>query len=273
MESKIDKARIVELKVGIMVSVGLLLFVITVIMLGGNSIFKTTYFLKVNLSNVQGLVPGSVVQLLGIPIGNVDDIQLSTAEGKDSLAVTMKIDRSFQKQITEGSVAGVRTQGALGDKFIYITPGGPKSPPLKDNSYMIAETKGGLIDTLMESGEGVQKIFKVVDEIYLLFKNINADGKSAVMMENLASASVNLNKMLRDLHGKNPDDDSIQKSVHHLSSILEKIDNGSGTLGAMVNDRTVFEGLKRFVGGPQDKFMKSVIRETIQSKEAIRSRK
>jgi len=269
VESKIDKARIVELKVGIMVSVGLLLFVITVIMLGGNSIFKSTYFLKVNLANVQGLAPGSVVQLLGISVGNVDDIRLANTNDQNVLEVVMKIDRSFQKQITAGSIAGVRTQGALGDKFIYITPGNPNGEPLKDNSFVVAETKGGLIDTLMESGDGVQKIFKVVDEIYLLFKNINSGGKSAIVMENLASASGQLNKMMRDLHGKNPDDDNVAKSMQHLASILEKVDNGSGTLGAMINDRSIFEGLKRFVGGPQDKFMKSVIRETIHSKEDL----
>jgi phospholipid/cholesterol/gamma-HCH transport system substrate-binding protein len=236
------------MKVGLAVGVGLFLFIVTLFLLGGDSLFRSTYILKVRFDSVQGLGPGSVVQVLGIPVGNVIGIEVVPSEETNNIVVNLKIDKNFQKQITEGSQAGVRTQGALGDKFIYITPGPTTNRPLKDGELLAGEVGGGLLEKLAESGDKLEKAFKVIDEIHLLMRNINGDNRSNALMQNLTSASSNL-----------------KVSTTHLASILQKIDNGQGTLGLLINDRSVFDGLKRFVGNPQEKFMKNVIRETIQT--------
>lgn len=243
-----EHSRSLEMKVGLAVGVGLFLFIVTLFLLGGDSLFRSTYILKVRFDSVQGLGPGSVVQVLGIPVGNVVGIEVVPGEETNNIVVNLKIATNFQKQITEGSQAGVRTQGALGDKFIYITPGPTSARPLKDGDLLASESGGGLLEKLAESGDKLEKAFKVIDEIHLLMRNINGDNRSNNLMQNLTAAS-----------------SSLKVSTTHLASILQKIDNGQGTLGLLINDRSVFDGLKRFVGNPQDKFMKNVIRETIQT--------
>lgn len=245
-----EHSRSLELKVGLAVGVGLFLFIISMFMLGGDNIFKSTYQLKVRFDSVQGLGPGSVVQLLGIPVGNVMRIDVVPSEETNNIEVILKLNKDFQRQITEGSAAGVRTQGALGDKFIYITPGPPSAKPLKDSDQLLPEARGGFLETLVESGDKLEKVFKIIDEVHILMKNINASGRSDKMMANLSLAS-----------------DGFKRSSTHLANILEKVDRGDGTLGALLNDRSVFDGLKRFVGNPQEKFMKNVIRETIQTEK------
>lgn len=245
-----EHSKTLEIKVGLAVGVSLFLFIVTMFMLGGDSLFRSNYTLRVRFDSVQGLGPGSVVQILGIPVGNVTGVQVIPGEENNNIEVDLKIDKKFQKQITEGSIAGVRTQGALGDKFIYITPGPPSARPLKDEEQLLAEARGGFLETLAESGDKLEKAFKIADEIYLLMKNINDGHRSETVMKNLAVGS-----------------EGFKKSSQHLASILEKIDNGNGTLGALINDRSVFDGLKRFVGSPQEKFMKNVIRETIQTEK------
>jgi len=243
-----EQSKSTELKVGVAVGLGLLLFIATVMGLGGDSIFKSTYTLRVRFDQVQGLGPGSVVQVLGIPVGNVKEISVVTSEKTNNLEVILKIDKAFQKQITEGSIAGVRTQGALGDKFVYIQPGPPSGSSLKNGDLLEAELKGGLLDTLAESGDKIERVFQILEEVYTLMNRINGNGRSERIMRDLTMAADNFNK-----------------SSQHLAKVMEKVDGGTGTLGALINDRSVYDGIKRFMGGSQDKFMKSVIRETIQS--------
>ncbi|MGE3972969.1 MAG: MlaD family protein [Bdellovibrionales bacterium] len=245
-----EPARKLQFKVGLLVSGALLLFVVSVLMLGGDGLFITKYNLKVKLEQVQGLGTGSVVNILGIKVGNVTDIAIIQEQGVNLVELTMEIDQRYQKQITEGSMADVRTQGALGDKYIYIIPGSATNPPLPHNGYLKSEGKGGILETLAESGDKLQKAFKIIDEMHVLMQNINGEGRSRVLMANLTASS-----------------ESFKVLTKNLTSVVEKIDNGTGSLGALINDRSIYEGLKRFVGGSQDKNIKNVIRETIQSKK------
>jgi phospholipid/cholesterol/gamma-HCH transport system substrate-binding protein len=266
-----EPSKNMEIKVGGLVAAGLVLFIITVIMLGSDTNFlKPTYTLRVQFDTVQGLGQGSVVQLLGIPIGNVKQIKLGTTkEGKNKLVVFMQIDRAYQNRITEGSIAGVRTQGALGDKYIYIMAGPHDGKPIHANGYIPAEQRGDIFDTISNSADKVDKAFLVIEEAHKLLANLNSEGRSMKVMENLVDATSELKKTLKDLRGGENHDDKLRSSLTHLASVLEKIDNGQGTLGALINDRSVFENIKRMLGGSdKEKFIKSLVRETIQSSES-----
>src|SRR6185312_4186033 len=101
-----------EIKVGIFAVVGLVLFCLSIILLGGDKFFLTSVVhLKVRMPQVQGLGKGSVVSLVGVPIGNVEKIAF--VEGSSDVEITITVEKSVQKRITEGSLASVKTQGAL----------------------------------------------------------------------------------------------------------------------------------------------------------------
>lgn len=124
-----------EIKVGIFATVGLILFCVSIIMLGGaRSLFTRSYELKIHIPQAQGLGKGSVVTLVGLQIGNID--RITFAEGSSDVEVVVRIDKGVQNRITEGSKATVKTQGALGDKFIYIEPGPMGNPPLQDQALL-----------------------------------------------------------------------------------------------------------------------------------------
>src|SRR5262245_48778458 len=111
------------------------MFCVSVILLGGDKFFlKTTYELKVRLPQVQGLGRGSVVSVVGVPVGNVRDIQF--IPGSTDVDVLVSLEASVYDRITEGSKATVKTQGALGDKYIYIDPGPLGGKPLKPGSVI-----------------------------------------------------------------------------------------------------------------------------------------
>ncbi len=54
--------------------------------------------------------------------------------------------------------------------------------------------------------------------------------------------------------------ESLDNSAERLDSILKKIDSGEGTLGALVNDPTLYEDLKTLMGGAKrSRVIKAVV--------------
>ena len=51
-----------------------------------------------------------------------------------------------------------------------------------------------------------------------------------------------------------------------MASVMEKIDSGKGTLGALINDPSLHQNLKSVLGGSQrNRYMKEMARESIQN--------
>ena len=84
-----DKSRL-EIKVGLFVFIGLALLAVLLIQFSkGASLFRGTYELRLNASNVGGLQQRAKVLLSGVPVGSVSDIQLAD-DGK-SVTILLKI--------------------------------------------------------------------------------------------------------------------------------------------------------------------------------------
>ena len=64
--------------------------------------------------------------------------------------------------ITENSRASVRTQGALGDKFVYIEPGDLSAKALKDGDFLTSDASGDILDMIAEKGQELKDRLLVV---------------------------------------------------------------------------------------------------------------
>lgn len=263
-----------EIKIGLFVGAGILVVMASILVLGdSSSLFSSYYTLRTRLSEVQGLLPGSVVSLAGVPVGNVEDIGFVADQNK--LEVRMRIDSEFQPRISEGTIAEVRTQGALGDKYIYLEPGEPSSRPLREGS-LIESKESDLMSLLMDREDGMARVIDLIKELHVLIASINANGQTASLIRNVSetarkanSTLAQLDALLEDLRAEIPENKKLRHALVSLSSILEKIDQGKGSLGQLINDPSVHQNLKTFLGGsPRNRYMKDVIRESIQQSEA-----
>jgi phospholipid/cholesterol/gamma-HCH transport system substrate-binding protein len=270
MESKKE-----ELRVGMFVSVGLLFLGAMAIMLGGDKIlFHRYYHLKANFQNVDGLVQGSNVSVAGVNVGKIEKI-LFSGDGQ-KLEVILLIDQQFQKRIARNSVAKILTQGALGDKFVFISPALPNEPVLKNGETVASVELGDFLGALSENSGGIKDIFAIIKEIHTLLENVNGEGRSLAVMKNLNASTENLNqligslsKILLDIEKDVGEDKKLKRSLTHLTNVLEKVDRGSGTLGALINDPTLYQRLQELVGMTSRKgYLKGVIRKSIETKDA-----
>lgn len=262
-----------QLKVGLFIALGLVGVMASILALGGDkSLFKSYIRLYANLAQVQGLSKGSVVSLAGVTVGNVESIDFSDQD--NALRVTMKIEASFIDKIPADSTVESRTQGALGDKYIYIIQGNMNGNKAKPGDHLAQSTASDLMGVLSERGGEAGKIFDIITELKKILIAVNGEGKVEKIMSNLSETTVNLKqvsedakKIVAELKTDNPA--KIKKILTELDSILSKVDKGEGTLGALVNDSSLHESLKQFVGtSPRKKYMQSVIRSTLEKSES-----
>lgn len=265
-----------DVRVGVFVSVGLALLMLAILLLGGGkALFSKQYPLRAQFYNVQGLNPGSIVSFSGIPVGNISEMY--PVEGSNLVEVLFEVENAFQNRITSSSQVEVRTQGALGDKYLYIIPGDLNDPHLEPGDLIQPKEEGDILDALAKGGEGITNLFDVFAEVKVLLQNLNANNGSAELMRNLVASSQELESALRELRilvkGVQGDGDKegLAQAIERFASILKKMDEGQGTLGALINDPTIHGQLTKILGeSPRNQYLKPLIRATI--KESDRKR-
>ncbi|MES2854215.1 MAG: MlaD family protein [Bdellovibrionota bacterium] len=266
------KSSRLEYKVGIFITLGILAAMVSVLLLGGDKAFLTKYIhIGARFTDVQGLFPGSVVSLAGVPVGNVEE--LTFVESENKLQLNMKINEKFQSRLVEGTIAEIRTQGALGDKFVYLIPGEPTAKVLADGA-ILDTIETDFMKMLTSREDGVARVIDLIKELHVLIASINQNGQMAYTMKTMSDVAVKLKSTLIQLDGVlvdvrgDPNDPKLKKAMASFASVLEKIDSGKGSLGLLINDPSVAQSLKAFLGGSQrNDYMKNMIRETLQKSE------
>jgi phospholipid/cholesterol/gamma-HCH transport system substrate-binding protein len=109
-----------EMIVGLFMLAGFLAFGYLSLQMGEFSIFdlQKNYRLEAEFDNVSGLKVGAVIEIAGVSVGKVSEIEL----GEQGLArVEMLINQEVK--ISGDAIASIRTQGLIGDKYIKIIQG------------------------------------------------------------------------------------------------------------------------------------------------------
>jgi len=282
----------IQVQVGAFLAIAILLFMVATFLLGAKtSVFQTYYKLTCYFDDISGLRVGAPVQLGGFNVGFIDAIEfedrvlrIETEEKKEKknaseddvvekkivkIRVTLKIDSKYKERIRSDSVASIVTQGLLGDRMIFLTVGTSDRKKLDDGDQIVEVRNPTGFTHLVQKG----------DELML-----NAQG----FVENTDKLVVNLNKIMEEvIHGKglvheviyNKDSqttlvkindliDNFDRAGKNFATITDKINNGDGTLGALVNDDSVFADIKTLFGkANRNRLIRSVIRYTLKTKE------
>ena len=110
-----------EFVVGLFMVAGFLAFGYLALQLGEVGILsaRKSYVVNAEFDNISGIKKGAAIQIAGVVVGQVK----STWLGKDDLAhVALQIDNGVRVPVN--SMASVKSQGIVGDKYIQLTLGG-----------------------------------------------------------------------------------------------------------------------------------------------------
>jgi phospholipid/cholesterol/gamma-HCH transport system substrate-binding protein len=264
-----------SLKVGIVVLIGIIVFVFVVSVVGTEqNIFASKYTLKVFMPNVQGLVNGAMVTLGGLKIGYVTNMQFKTMNGKNGVEVTMDVLTKYRPSITSSSVGQIKTIGLLGDKYIDIGIGAEGEQALAENSFIplresfdleaagpqlknaladFTEVMGNAkrITASIDKGEGsVGKFIKhptVANEMEKFLHSVNG------LMAAVESKQGTLGKFVYD--------ETLSKNITDVSSnlktVTDQIRQGKGTVGKLVMDDRLYVNLASFTSRADSLMMKA----------------
>jgi phospholipid/cholesterol/gamma-HCH transport system substrate-binding protein len=125
-----------KIKVGIFATVMLGLLLVGIFLIGRNkSLFQNTFVLYGTFRNVGGLQVGNNVRFVGIDVGTVESIDILS----DTTArVALRIKEKVKPFIKKGAVAGISTDGLMGDKLITLSSGRENATPVEDEDTIHA---------------------------------------------------------------------------------------------------------------------------------------
>lgn len=245
----------IQVRVGAFVAVGLVFLLLIVFLLGSEkNLFEDQYELTARFDDISGLRVGAPVQLAGINVGTVSGINFDREIERKKVKLKLKITEKYQERVREDSAASIVNQGLLGDKLVAISVGSADKRILKDGDEIAAITPISFAE-LLEKGRRLLN---------------NAD-KSA---ETVASLLDEVQKGRGMIHGMifDPRGEEVVSNLRAVSSNMEhvsgKIARGEGTLGALINDPTLFNDMKTLIGkANRNKILKGVVRWTLQTKD------
>jgi len=107
--------------------------------LGGGG--SSTHQLTARFADANGLVGGNEVRVDGVPVGNVDSVNIGTDQnGTPYAEVRLSVDAAHWP-LHQGTVIAVRPRGVLSNVFVDVRPGARSGPALPDSHvFGLSET-------------------------------------------------------------------------------------------------------------------------------------
>ncbi len=119
-----------KLRLGIFIVIGILLFVLTIFILGKQkNLFNPVFRLTTSFTNVSGLEVGSNIRFAGINVGTVDAIDIID---DSTVMVDMILRKSIQRFIKKDCSASIGSAGIIGDKILTISQRSSEVSAVKD---------------------------------------------------------------------------------------------------------------------------------------------
>jgi phospholipid/cholesterol/gamma-HCH transport system substrate-binding protein len=113
-------------------------------------LFSSTYQLKAQFDNVEGLDAGGDVRVGGVHSGTVHSIVLPHKPG-ERVTVIMDLGKSTHEIIKRDSVATIETEGLLGNQYLAISFGSPGTADVRDGDIIASQPPLEMSDLLQKA--------------------------------------------------------------------------------------------------------------------------
>lgn len=240
-----ERDRALEIKVGLFVGLFLALFVGVVVLLGSEeNLFEENYVLHTSFADISGLRDGAAVRLAGMDVGIVTAIEFSVDPADKKLEVHMRVASRFAERIRKDTVAEIKTQGVLGDKYIALSVGSMDKDELPYDSWVTSIEPQDLMAGVPEIKEGVLSITQRIDQI-LAGDEEGGAGKSLTdIIDSVRNILAEVEDGSGVIHTLVYDDQagrklrstlaSLDKVAADVGILTEEIKTGDGTLHALI---------------------------------------
>jgi phospholipid/cholesterol/gamma-HCH transport system substrate-binding protein len=173
------KSRGNSIRLGVFVTVCLVLFVIGVYYIGQRQhMFSRTFKISGIFKDIGGLQEGNNVRFSGINVGVVDDIEQIT---DSTVKVDMLIEEGTHKFIKKDAIARIGTDGLMGNKIITISHGTGNASVIKENEMIKTAVPVSYDEILNKLKSTSENSAKITSDLSAITANIR-EGKGTIGM-------------------------------------------------------------------------------------------
>lgn len=269
-----------ELKTGIIVVGGILLFIMGFSYLKATPLFDNSKTLYAVYKNVGGLQTGTSVSINGYTVGKVSNVKFLDQRG--NLLVTFNVNNDFE--FSKNSVVELYDTGIIGGKGLQIKPVFDNAIIAKSGDTLRTESRPGITDLAQQKLSPLVKKFEsAISDADSVMVNLNTvlddktknDLKSVIqgldnLVANLNESTNSLNVVLENNKGKLNSSfqnfeiltknfaslsdslnnaglgrtlTSLESTMQTLDKLTQKIENGDGSLGLLMTDKKLYNNL------------------------------
>lgn len=230
-----------NIRVGAFVIIGTGLLIFSLYLIGSKqNLFGSTFQLKSQFRNVNGLMAGNNVRFAGIDIGTVESVEIINDSTVD---VIMVIEDKVQAHIKKNCTAMVGTDGLMGNKLINIISINEPAASVEDGDFLKSRSPLGTDDmmrTLNITNENVKDITVDLKNIVQKLNNPNTLWSvlmDSILADNIKQAIVNIK-----VTGART-----ALITGDLTRIVQHVKEGKGTIGALLTDTSFSSRLNQSI--------------------------
>jgi phospholipid/cholesterol/gamma-HCH transport system substrate-binding protein len=204
--------------VGVFVFSALLLFSVGLFLIGNShEAFSHHVDFFTELTNMNGISPGSKVKVSGFDAGQVSAIQIPNRPSS-KFRIKLRVDDKLHKLIREDSFVTVESDGLVGDKFLLIHDGSEQAQQAPDGATLRGQEP-------IELSAMIAKMTGVLDQANTTMGDIKIKADGTL--------------------------DTISATVNNANGIVTGIRNGNGTVGMLLTDQQTANSVKATVGNTE----------------------
>lgn len=229
--------------VGVFVLLGVAVFVIGILTLGGQqkSFVKSIHISSV-FNDVSGLKKGNNVWFSGVKVGTIKNL---TFTGPGQVDVVMSIDASTQQYIHRNAGVRISSDGLIGNKIIVIDGGSPQAPIVQDGDVLQSEKLLSTDDVMKTLQQNNQNLLAITTDFKQLSKQILAGKGTVGTLLADSSMGLQLKQTMRNLQAATQ---SAAQMAVSLNSFSNKMNTKGGFADNLLTDTVTFNRIRASVG-------------------------
>ncbi len=186
-----------KIKLGVFVSIGLLLFISAIYFIGRKQkLFSSTFKVSGIFRDISGLQVGNNVRFSGITVGVIENIEMIA---DTAVRVDLSIEETARKFIKKDAKAIIGSDGLMGNKIVTILPGTNGKKEIENNDFITTSAPVSFDDILVKLKETGNNAANITEDLAVIVNNIREGrgtiGKlfmDTVFAENIDQTIVNI---------------------------------------------------------------------------------
>ncbi len=212
-----------EWRLGLFIACGIVLFGALVFTISNLNFFNKSYEIRVLFKFANGIESGAPARLAGVKVGEVKSVKIIYDPDDETPLVEVDLLVEEDVLIRQNASVLISTLGLLGEKYVEILPGDKSRDLMKEGDVIVGYDSVPMARLSDLAYQVAQKLDQTIDAIRdVFFKEQNKQDLEDIII-NVKSLSDNLNKLAVE-----------------TNEVMNKINNGEGTLGKILSEDVLY---------------------------------